>query len=124
MPRFIFVHNRNRPDLSPVRVKYCDSFQCRLRGLMFRDHLDPSDGLLLVQGPRDSRIETSIHMLFVPFDLSVFWINAGLSVVDKTIAKAWRPAYFPSAPACYILEIHPQHWDDYQIGDPVEIQNA
>ena len=91
MSRFIFVRNQNQPDLSPASVKYCDSFLCRLRGLMFRKRLDPDDGLLLVQGKRDSRLDTSIHMLFVPFDLSVVWINTELMVVDKVIAKAWRP---------------------------------
>lgn len=91
---------------------------------MFRSRLEPDDGLLLVQGGRDSRLDTSIHMLFVPFDLGVFWINAGMTVVDKVIAKAWRPAYFPAAPACYILEVHPNRWEDYQIGDQVEFQNA
>jgi uncharacterized membrane protein (UPF0127 family) len=91
---------------------------------MFRNRLDPDDGLLLVQGQRDSRLETSIHMFFVPFDLGVFWINASMTVVDKVIAKAWRPAYFPAAPARYILEVHPQRWEDYLIGDTVEFQNA
>jgi uncharacterized membrane protein (UPF0127 family) len=124
MSRFIFVQNSNQPDLSPARVKYCDSFMCRLRGLMFRQRLDPDDGLLLVQGKRDSRIDTSIHMLFVPFDLTVVWINTDLTVVDKIIAKAWRPAYAPAKPACYILEIHPDRWEDYQIGDKVEFQDV
>lgn len=124
MSRFIYVRNQNQPDLSPARVKYCDSFACRLRGLMFQSRLEPDDGLLLVQGPRDGRIETSIHMLFVPFDLSVFWINTGMTVVDKVLARAWRPAYFPAAPACYILETHAQRWENYQIGDNVEFLNA
>jgi uncharacterized membrane protein (UPF0127 family) len=91
---------------------------------MFRKRLEPDDGLLLVQGQRDSRIESSIHMLFVPFDLNVVWINSGLIVVDKVIAKGWRPAYFPAKPACYILEIHPDRWEDYHIGDQVEFQDA
>lgn len=124
MPRSIFVRNQNQPDLSPARVKYCDSFVCRLRGLMFRSRLDPDEGLLLVQGARDSRVESSIHMLFVPFPLTVVWINTDMEVVDKVLAKAWRPAYFPAAPACYILEIHPGRWGNYQIGDTVEFQNA
>ena len=124
MSRFIFVRNLNQPDRSPARVKYCDSFLCRLRGLMFRKRLEPDDGLLLVQGKRDSRIDTSIHMLFVPFDLTVVWINTDMTVVDKIIAKAWRPAYAPAKPACFILEIHPGRWDDYQVGDKVEIQDA
>ncbi len=124
MSRFIFIRNSNQPDLTPARVKYCDSFMCRLRGLMFRERLEPDDGLLLVQGGRNSRIDTSIHMLFVPFDLNVVWINTDMTVVDKIIAKAWRPAYVPAKPACYILEIHPDRWDDYQIGDKVEFQDA
>lgn len=124
MSRFIFIRNSNQPDLTPARVKYCDSFMCRLRGLMFRERLEPDDGLLLVQGGRDSRIDASIHMLFVPFDLNVVWINTDMTVVDKIIAKAWRPAYVPAKPACYILEIHPDRWDDYQIGDKVEFQDA
>ena len=124
MSRFIFIRNLNQPELSPARVKYCDSFLCRLRGLMFRKRLEPDDGLLLVQGKRDSRIDTSIHMLFVPFDLTVVWINTDMQVVDKIIAKAWRPAYAPAKPARYILEIHPDRWEDYQIGDKVEFQNA
>ena len=87
MSRFIHVQNQNRTIASPARVKYCDSFACRLRGLTFRERLDPDDGLLLVQGTRDSRIDSSIHMLFVPFDLNVVWINTEMTVVDKVIAK-------------------------------------
>jgi uncharacterized membrane protein (UPF0127 family) len=124
MSRYITVRNQNQPDLSPAHVKYCDSFLCRLRGLTFRDRLEPEDGLLLVQGQRDSRLDSSIHMLFVPFDLTVVWINTDMTVVDKVIAKSWRPAYFPAKPACYILEIHPNRWEDYQIGDKVEFQDA
>jgi uncharacterized membrane protein (UPF0127 family) len=124
MSRFIFIRNQNHPELSPARVKYCDSFLCRLRGLTFRDRLEPDDGLLLVQGQRDSRIDSSIHMLFVPFDLTVVWINTELTVVDKVLAKSWRPAYISAKPACYILEIHPNRWGDYQIGDQVEFQDA
>lgn len=124
MSRIILIHNLDRPEISPVRVKYCDSFLCRLRGLTFRKRLDPDDGLLLVQGNRDSRIETAIHMLFVPFDLNVVWVNTNLTVVDKIIAKPWRPAYLPAQPAKYILEIHPERWDDYRIGDQVEFHDA
>ena len=124
MSRLIIIRNLNQPDLSPARVKFCDSFLCRLRGLTFRKHLEPDDGLLLVQGKRDSRIDSSIHMLFVPFDLNVVWINSDMTVVDKVIAKPWRPAYLSAQPACYVLEIHPTRWEDYQIGDNVEFQDA
>jgi uncharacterized membrane protein (UPF0127 family) len=90
---------------------------------MFRSFLAPDEGLLLVIG-RDSRLDSSIHMLFVPFDLAVFWINAEMIVVDKVIAKSWRPAYFPAKAARYTLEIHPDRYSDYEVGDHVEFKNA
>ncbi|MBP6178363.1 MAG: DUF192 domain-containing protein [Anaerolineales bacterium] len=123
MPLPIIIINLNKQIASPARVGYCDSFLCRLRGLMFRSRLGLNEGLLLVE-KRDSRLDTSIHMLFVPFDLAVFWINSDMTVVDKVIAKSWRPAYFPKADAKYTLEIHPDRWGDYEIGDKVEFKNA
>jgi uncharacterized protein len=121
MLRPIHIQNRSRPLEKPALVGYGDSFPAKLRGLMFRARLDPNDGLLLVE-KRNSRLNTSIHMFFVPFDLAVFWINSDMQVVDKVIAKSWRPAYMSKADAQYTLEIHPQRFWDYEIGDKVEIQ--
>ena len=122
MPRPIHIQNLTHPLPTPARVGFCDSFLCRLRGLMFRSSLGRDEGLLLVEG-RDSRLDSSIHMFFVPFDLAVFWIDSSLTVVDKVIARSWKPAYLSKAPARYILEIHPDRWEDYQIGDKVEFKN-
>ncbi len=123
MTKSIIIKNLNKAIDMPAQVGYCDSFLCRLRGLMFRPRLDLDEGLLLVE-KRDSRLDTSIHMFFVPFDLAVFWINSDMIVVDKVIARSWRPAYFPKADARYTLEIHPDRWGNYEIGDKVEFQNA
>ncbi|MFM8367630.1 MAG: DUF192 domain-containing protein [Chloroflexota bacterium] len=123
MPHPITVQNLSQKLDKPALVGYCDTFLCKLRGLMFRSRLSPDDGLLLVE-KRDSRLDTSIHMLFVPFDLAVFWINSDMTVVDKVIAKSWKPAYFPKADAKFTLEIHPDRWADYEIGDKVEFKNA
>lgn len=90
---------------------------------MFRACLPIDEGLLLVE-KRDSRLDTSIHMFFVPFDLAVIWINSEMTVVDKVIAKSWHPAYFPRSDAKYTLEIHPDRWADYEIGDKVEFRNV
>jgi uncharacterized membrane protein (UPF0127 family) len=100
---------------------HCESFLCRLRGLMFRSRLALDDGLLLVQ-MRDSRLNASIHMLFVFTDLAVIWINANHEVVDTVLARAWRPIYFPRQAAKYILEIHPDRLNEFKIGDEVTFQ--
>lgn len=120
---YLFVQNLDQPIQSPARIKFCGTFLCRLRGLMFRSHLQPDEGLLLTIG-RDSRADSSIHMLFVPFDLAVIWINSNRVVVDKVVARPWRPAYFPARAARYTLEIHPNRFQEYEIGQRVEFQNA
>lgn len=123
MTKFITIENKNRRVTGALRIKYCDSFMTQLRGLTFRPRLAREEGLILV-GKRDSRLDSSIHMLFVPFDLSVIWINSAMQVVDKILAKPWRPAYFSKQPAKYALEIHPERWGDFEIGDRVEFKDA
>jgi len=119
----IHLENKNQPLPSPLHARYCDSFLCRLRGLMFRSNLALDEGLLLVEA-RESRLATAIHMLFVFMDLAVIWINSEQVVVDTVLARAWRPAYAPHQPARYILEIHPQRLNEFKIGDHIEFQNA
>jgi uncharacterized membrane protein (UPF0127 family) len=120
---FVFIQNLDKPIQAPPRIQFCESFLCRLRGLMFHSRLAADEGLLLVMG-RDSRLDTAIHMLFVPFDLAVFWINSNMEVVDKIIAKSWRPAYFPAEAARYTLEVHPDRFNDYEVGHRVAFQDA
>ena len=123
MPKQILVLNQSRM-VDPVpRVEYCDTFLTQLRGLTFRPRLGRDEGLVLA-GRRDSRLDSSIHMLFVRFDLAVVWINYNMMVVDKILAKSWRPAYFSKHAAKYVLEIHPDRWDDFEMGDTVKFNDA
>jgi uncharacterized membrane protein (UPF0127 family) len=119
----IQLEDKTRPLANPLNAVYCDSFLCRLRGLMFRSSLASDQGLLLVERG-DSRFDTAIHMLFVFMDLAVIWINSEMVVVDTVLARAWRPAYAPRQPAKYILEIHPDRLKEFQVGDLVAFQNV
>lgn len=123
MASLIVVQNKNKHIGAPARVGTCESFACRWRGLMFRSHLSRDEGLLLKM-PHETRLDSSIHMLFVPFDLAVFWISSTMQVVDKVLARAWRPAYFPAGAARYILEIHAGRLGEYEVGDTVEFLHA
>jgi uncharacterized membrane protein (UPF0127 family) len=123
MPKTITIENKNRVIEGPLHIKYCDTFLTQLRGFTLRSLLAPDEGLILV-GARDSRLGSSIHMFFVSFDLSVIWINSAMQVVDKVLAKSWRPAYFSKQPARYVLEVHPARWGDFEIGDTVEFKDA
>jgi len=118
----VFVQTQNGMS-DPPRAAWCESFLCRLRGLTFRRPITLDEGLLLVFG-RDSRVDSSIHMLGVSFDLAVFWINSEMRVVDKVVAGAWKPAYFPKSPARYVLEVHASRINDFEIGQTVQFQDA
>lgn len=119
--RYVFVQNLSRPLETPIRALVCETFLCRLRGLTFRRDIPINQGLLLVQN-QDSRLDASIHMMGVFTDLSVVWINSQREVVDIRQARRWHPLYIPRRPAKYILELSPERWSDFQIGDQVNFE--
>lgn len=102
-------------------VQWCDSFFCRLRGLMFRRALAEGEGLLLVEG-RESRMDTTIHMFFMNFPIAAVWLDARFRVVDTCWAKPWRPFYAPRAPAQYTLETSPELLKRISIGDELAFE--
>jgi uncharacterized membrane protein (UPF0127 family) len=89
---------------------------------MFRTSLKPNEGLLLVE-QRESRANSSIHMLFMRFNIATVWINRSFQVIDVQLAKKWRLAYVPIQPACFILEAHPSRLSDFTIGDQLHFEN-
>ena len=117
----ILVYNLTNPKVPPITAHYCDTFICRLRGLMFRRRIPADWGLLLVQGS-DSRLDSAIHMLAMWIDLGVVWINSQGEVVDTRLARRWRPAYVPQKPARYILEMNVAHLGDFSVGDRVQFE--
>jgi uncharacterized membrane protein (UPF0127 family) len=123
MSKTISLEVKNKKLDRGLRLKYCDTFLTQLRGLMFRPRLAPDEGLVLV-GTRDSRLESSIHMFFVSFDLTVLWVNSDMKVVDKILARSWRPMYVSKQPAKYVVEIHPERWGEFEIGDEVQFKDV
>lgn len=117
----IQVVNHTRSLADPLRVKNCESFACRLKGLMFQNSLNPNSGLLMTQKV-ENRANAAIHMFFVGMDLGIVWLNAEKVIVDTKLAKSWRTMYTPQAPAKYILEIHPGRLPEFQIGDELRFE--
>ncbi len=116
--KYVTIANQSHPEAQPILAKYCTTFFCQLRGLMFTKTLPERQGLLLVQGS-DSRVNSSIHMMFMWIDLAVVWINSDYVVVDKVFARRWKMAYLPKQPAKYVLEAGITHLSDFNIGDRV-----
>ena len=121
--RLVVVRNLSKGLTRPLQAEYCSSFLCRLRGLTFRRTLLEGESLLLVHH-RDSRLDTSIHMLGVPMDLAIAWINSKEVVVDVRLARQWRSVYLPSKPARYVLEMSPARFGDFEVGDRVSFEEV
>ncbi len=121
--RHVAIHNLNRPLASPLRVLYCRSFGCRLRGLTFRRRIPADGGIVLVQA-RDSRLDSAIHMLAVLTDLAIIWVNGEMAVVDTRLARQWRPLYLPRRSARYVIELAPQRLSEFRVGDRLRFEDT
>jgi uncharacterized membrane protein (UPF0127 family) len=104
-----------------IIVSYCDTFFLKLMGLMFSRDLPINSGLLLVE-KFESILNTSIHMLFMNFDISAIWLDQNLVVCDKCLAKKWHLAYFPAHKAQFVLELHSSQLPNYSLGDQLRIE--
>jgi uncharacterized membrane protein (UPF0127 family) len=116
------VRNQRTGVVVCAGARWCDSFLCRLRGLMFRRSLTPGEALILVE-PSEGRAATSIHMFFVPFAIAAVWVNAAGRVVDVVEARPWRPFYAPRAPARYTLEAALELLNQVSIGDELAFED-
>ncbi|HEY4689306.1 MAG TPA: DUF192 domain-containing protein [Anaerolineae bacterium] len=118
--KFVKVVNaRNETLLS--RVKWCDTFGARLRGLTFRAPLAPDEGLILVE-PRASVAGTSIHMFFVSFAIAAVWLGDDRRIVHSALARPWRPYYASPRPARYVLEGPPNLLERITVGDVLRFE--
>jgi uncharacterized membrane protein (UPF0127 family) len=111
----IRIINLSNPGIE-ITAQLAESFISKFLGLMFRRDLPRNHGILIDEHA-ESRLNTSIHMFFMFFDITALWINQDLIVVDKRLAIKGHPAYMPIAPARYVLEIDTENYLDYKIGD-------
>jgi len=89
---------------------------------MFTKSIPEDQGLLLVQNS-DSRLNASIHMMFMWIDLAIIWINSDYLVVDRVLARQWKLIYSPKSSAKYVLETGVSHLAEFNIGDKVRFVN-
>lgn len=116
MSSYRLVRNTRNEEIVLARAKWCQSFWCHFRGLQFVSSLPDDEGLLFVTGS-ESVVNTTIHMLFMSMEIGVVWLNAYGRIVDMKLAKPWRLAYPPTAPAKYYIEANPTILEKVRIGD-------
>ena len=105
-----------------ARARWCASFWCHFKGLQFAAPLANGEGLIFVHNNESK--SRSIHMLFMRFSIGVVWLDRSGKVVDKKLAKPWRPMYAPAAPAQYYIEAMPSILDRVEIGDVLSFEES
>ena len=110
------IHNATRNIAIASEITYCNTLLRRGLGLMGHRPLG-KDQAFIFSERQESITAMAITMLFVFFPIAVIWLNRDKRVVDKTLARPWRPIYAPERPACYYIEAHPSALDKVEIGD-------
>ena len=79
-----------------MKIIYADTFFKRFKGLMGKNDFD--DGLLF-----SNLTGSSIHTMFMKFEIDVYFIDEKGVVFEKASLKPWK-FYKPKRKAKYILE--------------------
>jgi uncharacterized membrane protein (UPF0127 family) len=102
---------------SSITVEVADTPQLQECGLMFRDHLDSSTGMLFIFEKED-RWTFWMKNMHMPVD--IIWINADHKIVDirssvPPCTSFFCETYQPSEPAKYVLEVNAGYADAHGI---------
>lgn len=87
------------------KARFAEGAFGRMKGLMFerRKNFDYS---LIFKMPSESRMGSSIHMMFVFFPIDVLFLDSGKKVVDIVHSlRPWALNCTPKRPAKFIVEM-------------------
>lgn len=100
------------------QVEVADSKLAQAKGLMFRRSIPDEYALVF---PFDDVEQRSVHMLFVPFPITVVWVVNGQVEAVKRLAP-WIG--IARARADTLLELPEAAIDGIDVGDEVRIEEA
>jgi len=86
-----------------IKIKFAKTFIKKATGLMFSKEKNFDYCLIFDMGV-ESKIYSSIHMLFVFYPILLLFLDENKKIVDIRIAKPWG-FYSPKNKARYILEL-------------------
>ncbi len=118
MKSILLVNSRNN---IRINASVANNFYTKFRGLMFRKEIREDIGLILSER-NESVLNTSIHMLFMRFDITAVWMDRNYFIVDKCLAKKWSLAYVSKVPAMHVLELNSSQYENFFVGDKLEIE--
>lgn len=101
------------------KVKFASNSWERTKGLMFEDK-KKFNYALVFDFPFESKIGTSLHMLFVFFPIDVLFLNKDQKIVDKATLNPFIPNYTPKKAAKFVIEMPKGKTRTAKIGQKVE----
>ncbi len=104
-----------------IDIRMADDFFSRLMGLMFRENAEVP---LMFEIPQkiNSRKRSSIHSLFMRFDIVLVFIDENNLVYEIADLAPWN-YYVPEKSAKYIVEFDKKEFNNcLRIGDEIEIK--
>ncbi len=100
------------------KTKIAETLFSKALGLMF--YPKRHDFALIFTFFTESRILTTVHMLFVFFPLDVLFLNSEKKVVDKKTLKPFTLSYSPKKAAKYFIELPEKKASGVKIGDKLK----
>ena len=100
------------------QVRFAKNTLERTKGLMFEEK-KKFNYALVFEFPIESKIGTSLHMLFVFFPIDVLFLNKNQKVVDKVTLQPFIPNYTPKKAAKYVIELPKGKTNGVKLGQKV-----
>jgi len=101
------------------KVRHAKSTWQRTKGLMFEDK-KKFDYALVFEFPRESKLGSSLHMIFVFFPIDVLFLDKNKKVVDKVTLPPFQPNYTPKKAAKYVIEMPNGKAKKVKVGSKIE----
>ena len=118
---FKILYNKNSGE-KIAKIRIANSFFKRFLGLMFKARCDYP---LLFEIPQNIKIKerSSIHSLFMRFELTLVFIDDDNLIYEIANLKPWK-YYVPKKGAKYIIEFDKNEFENYdlKIGDEIELK--
>lgn len=101
----VFVISKGRKKIVMKKSRLADTAFKRFKGLMLEKR-ENFDYALVFKTPSESRIGSSIHMMFMNFPIDAVFLDSGKRIVDIAHSlKPWVFNYTPKKSAKYLIEM-------------------
>ncbi len=101
-----------------MKCEWATTTSQKMLGLMFRKEVKKP--LVLVLG-KESRLGSSIHMMFMRIPIDAVFLDKEKKVVDVVTLKPWVINYTPKKPAKYVVEMK-AGTAKFKLGQKLELQ--